>query len=346
MVFACALIGSLLCGPPSALAAARHYRLAVLELETDDVHDAFAHSFTESVRSTVRERSDTTLVETKVSLTQLSMAQDCAIADSDCLAKIARGLEVDGFLFGKLTHEGGVPVAILRRYDLRREAVDGSGLANFSSRDSSAEELQQQSEKLTTELLGTAPKPNPAAAQLRVEPPPASAPASVTEEEAVAPEPQAETSPAGSGIGARKIAGWALLGGAVASAGMSVLSFVEIDRAAHNASYERYRMSVGQMNAGVRDVCEEASAGKRYGFSATGLHDVKSACTTGTTFEVLQFIFIGTAILTGGLATYLLATDGAEEATPTATAAVSRFSLRPHVAIAGRSASLTARLRF
>jgi hypothetical protein len=332
-----------------AESAEQPYRLSVLELETDDVHDEFAHTFTESLRTQVRSRADYTLVETKVSLVQLSMAQDCTTAQPECLAKIARGLEVDGFLFGKLTHEGGAPVAVLRRYDARKRLVDGSGLANFESHEASATELEQQAVALTTDLLGQAP-PKPTAAVvppseaqpvLKLQPttPPESLPAA---ENAANPLDDATTE--SSGIGGQRIAGYALIGGAVVFAGLSVLSFVQIDHAVHDASYERYRMSVGQMNASVRDVCDEASAGRRYGVANATFRDAKSACSTGTTFEILQFVFIGSAILSGGLATYLLATDSSSSERARATAERQRFTLRP--GLAGRGGTLTARFRF
>ena len=97
-----------------------------------------------------------------------------------------------------------------------------------------------------------------------------------------------------------------MLGAAVVSAGLTVLSFVEINQSVHDPSFEAYRLAVGQNDVRATDVCDEAGTGKRYGLSDANFRDVRSACSTGQTFEVLQYVFLGTAVVTGGLATFLL----------------------------------------
>jgi hypothetical protein len=148
--------------------------------------------------------------------------------------------------------------------------------------------------------------------------------------------------PAGS-LSARKVAGFVLLGGAAASVGMSVLSFVQVDRAANNASFQDYRGLVGSNNATAKDVCDEASAGKRYGQSPDNFKQVKSSCSTGSTFEVLQYVFIGGALVTGGLATWFLFGGGDSKEKVHATG-LEHITLHPAIGRGG--ASLSARMRF
>lgn len=320
----------------SAWAATVHadYRLGLMQLESDEVgEDAFAPAFFEQLRTALKDRGDISLVETKVSLSQLSTAQGCSTSEPTCLARIALQLELDGFLFGKWTREGGDPIVVVRRYDTRSASVDGSALASFGSRDTSPAALQREAGKVVVALLGESPQPSAAT--------PAEAPATPSVKPAALAQESTPSQSSGSSV--RAIAGYALLVAAAASAGMAVFSFVQVDRASKDDAFADYRRSVGQAMPQVVDVCDEADAGKRYNLSASDFRDVKSACSKGATFEILQFVFIGGAIATGGLAALLLATGG-DERPPSERAELPRFQLRPSV---GRSsAMLDAQLRF
>jgi hypothetical protein len=322
-----------LCAHQVVHADAAPYRIGVLELESDDIDDAFARTFAEHLRLALTERENVQLVPTHVSLAQLSLAQNCDTAENDCLARIARGLDVDGFVFGTVTREQGTPSASLQRYDLASETIEGSALGKFKVANAEAAELDRTASNVVSELYGEAKVPveAPVVVQPRI---------AVANLRVPAPQPAVEPT----GISARRVASYALIGGAVVSAGLSVFSFVQVDRAQHSANYQAYRMAVGQQNPMARDVCNEASAGRQYGLANPNFHDAKSACSTGSIFEVLQYVFLGTTVLTGGLATYLLASDGPERAR--ARLDKERFTLRPTPNIAAKSLTLTARLRF
>ncbi|HKP55093.1 MAG TPA: hypothetical protein VJV78_00150 [Polyangiales bacterium] len=314
----------------TAAAQSGEYRLAVLELESDELQDKLAEALADQLRDALEKRSDYTLHATHVSLAQLSLGQNCDIARISCLAAIARNLKLDGFLFGKVTHEGGAPVAVMRRYDLWSESVDRSALASFTSGTPDAAELEHAADKVLDELLG----PAPGAAAPKV----ALAPAVAAP---LPPPHKLESEDSGSNGGL--IAGYALLGGAVLSAGLSVLSIVQVDQAEKDPTFERYRLAVGNRSTGVSDVCDEAAAGKNYGLNPASFNDVKSTCTRGMTFEILQYVFIGSAVVTGGLAAFFLSTSGGSDK-ERAQLKTGDVTLHPSV---GRSGfALKAKMRF
>jgi len=326
----CAL-GMCFAAATTSPAFAREYRLGVLQIENDDVYDdALAPLFMQHLRAVLAERSDVLPVETNVTLTQLSLGQACNVSESSCLLRITSSLHVDGILFGKLTHEGGEPVAILRRYDARSASIDASALVTLGSQATTDAAIHTEAEKLVTALLGEAPAaPQPAAA------PKPSAPAPVLK---VTEEPAPQNN---GGVSARTVVGYSLLGGAAVSVGLTVLSFLQIDRAENNRNFENYRVAVGQANTTTKDVCDEASSGKRYGLNEANFRDVKRSCSSGMTFEVLQYVFLGSAVLTGGLATFLLLGGGEADQRE---AGPKHISLRPNITRSG--VSVTARMHF
>jgi len=341
-----ALCGATLClsfviALSSSRVCAQTPRLGLLQLESEDVQDdALAPRLTQELREQLSSRADYTLVDnTKVTLHQVSLGQNCNPSDASCLQKIADSLKLDGLLFGKVTHEGGVPIAVTRRYDKKSNTVQSWAIVSFESSTVTDAQLTEQTQTLVATLLG-GNEPEDESVEAAPEPAPASLTPQPAEGSAITESLQEKRS-LSSGMSLRTVAGIALLGGAAASVGMSIFSFTQVNSAQHNSSYESYRMAVGQMNASVKDVCSEADAGKRYGLSQDGFRDVKRSCSSGQTFEVLQYVFIGSAILTGGLATYLLV-GGKSDTPPPSDAA--RLSFHPSVGRGG--ASLTARLQF
>ena len=360
--------GEGLCLSKARAQAAKPYRLGLLQLESDAVHeDTVAPALMAELRNALPKRTDYELVDTHVSLTQLSLAEDCIVTELSCLAQISEKLTLDGFVFGKVTHDDGeVPMASFRRFDRAQGAIQSTAIISFGSERFSQERLQAEVHQLLNKLLGPGPKQAlaaivaPAAAPVTATPAPTPPPAPVAEA-APAPAPAAaETAAAApakpadpvvapdevdpkTGISGRKLAGYVLLGGAAASVGMSVLSFVQVDRAASNTSFQEYRGLVGANNATAKDVCDEANAGKRYNQRPEFINQVKSSCSLGSTFEVLQYVFIGSALVTGGLATFLLLGGGDSKERAQATG-LNHITLHPSIGKGG--ASLSARMRF
>jgi hypothetical protein len=308
------------------------YRLAILDLESDDVHDNFAGELTKRLDAAMTSRTSYRLHETHVSLLQLSLSQNCDPAQAECLGVLAVQLQVDGFIFGKVTHEGGAPVALLRRYDMKSQSVDRTSLVTFASREVQPADLERGAEHLLNDLLGP-----PSATSTALVAPPLAAGAAAAD----AGQPGAEST----GISGRTTLGYALIAGSLLAAGMTAVSFIEVYDAEQNANYTRYRYAVGDSNPGVSNVCHEADAGHMYGLDAASFKEAQSSCHLGNTFEVLQFVFLGTALVTGGIGAYLLATDDTEtEPSPTKKPSTASWHVRPNFAF-GR-AGLDARVSF
>jgi len=145
--------------------------------------------------------------------------------------------------------------------------------------------------------------------------------------------------------------GWTLVGVSGASLIGAVASMAIISDVNDDPLYEDYRDAVARGNDRVRmanrpqevedDVCEAAEIGLDYGFSAPNLQKVNDLCSKGATFEVLQWVFLGTAVAAGGAGAYLLLTSNSEPAEPSPAA---KLTLQPRWS-PGRG-SLSATLRF
>jgi hypothetical protein len=124
---------------------------------------------------------------------------------------------------------------------------------------------------------------------------------------------------------------------------LTVLSFIEIDRADGNADFVNYAKAVGRMKPTADDVCDEIDAGERYGVSDKTFAGASSKCSSGHTYQALQFVFIGAALVSGGLSAYMLLGD---DDAPGETARSSRGSLAFQPLITRKSQGFSARLRF
>jgi len=149
------------------------------------------------------------------------------------------------------------------------------------------------------------------------------------------------------GGGSLEWLGWTLVGVSAASlVGVGVSALV-VSGVEDDDLYQEYRDRIARDNAlagmtVVDDICEEADAGLPHGLSNAEVVEVADLCSKADTFEVLQWVFLGTAVVAGGAGAYILLTDDGGDSDEAARKAT--FALRPSF---GRdSAHLQATLRF
>ncbi|HEX7481754.1 MAG TPA: hypothetical protein VF331_28365 [Polyangiales bacterium] len=325
-------------------------KVAVLALASDRAGDKLCAEFSDALRDQLKASEGYELDDARASLDQLGMAQDCDVTADDCLATIAKRLAVHGFVYGTISVAASGELTVRANlFDTASASVQQTASVTLSKKDASAAEIKDRARSLADELLGRRH------AVLRSELLPveggaAAASASESRADAAAeaaphaePDLGPQEPPRSRGLSARRVAGFALLGTAAVSVGLSALSFVEIDRAQGDQAYDNYRRAVGAMNPKASDVCSEADASKAYGVDARSLGAVRDKCSLGKTYEVLQFVFMGTALASGALSAYFLlsANDSGERATLTGARSL---ALRP--VIERRALGLSARMHF
>jgi PEGA domain len=133
--------------------------------------------------------------------------------------------------------------------------------------------------------------------------------------------------------------GYTLIGVGGASILGLAASMLVVNNINEDATYQKYSSA---LPASIDDLCVEAESGNAHGMTAKELDDVVSMCGTGSTFEVLQYVFLGTALVGGGVGAYILLTD--KERGAQAHAGGPGLALTP--TLSTRSALLTAKLTF
>ena len=133
------------------------------------------------------------------------------------------------------------------------------------------------------------------------------------------------------GVGAASAIAW--------GASMYVIEF-QYNR---NTTYKRYKDSYQNR---TDDACDAALKGENPGRLTAGeLSDFQGRCRTGRTFQVLQWVFLGAAVVAAGSGIFVLLSDGGgSHGTETALRPLPRLALEP--IIDRRSFSLQATLRF
>lgn len=299
--------------------------LAVLGLSSETADEEVARALTDKLRAKAAGSPQWTLSSTGASLDQMMMVHDCEAADTACLAETAKGLDVEQLIYGKIERESGTKAL---HAEVNLYAPPGGRSASADIEDPKA--LDAVATDLVRQL-SAAPEPEPTAAAAAVEPTPAPLEAA----------PEAEPTPADSSPTSLKWLGYTLVGVSIASVGVAVYSWVRIDSAGDNAAFRMYRQQAGAMDPMASDVCVSADSGLRYGVDEATFAQVRDQCSAGHTFEVLQYVFLGAAVVSGGIGAYILLTD--DDASDSASTP-RRLALRPMVG-AG-SASLTATLAF
>ena len=110
-------------------------------------------------------------------------------------------------------------------------------------------------------------------------------------------------------------------------------------RRGDDPTFLKYRDLVAQNDPAATDVCALADQGLPFG-PRSNVSDGDEMCNTADVAEVLQYVLLGTAVVSGGIGIYLLASAPDSEETLT----VGAVRLTPRVG--RKSAGLDARLNF
>lgn len=145
--------------------------------------------------------------------------------------------------------------------------------------------------------------------------------------------------------------GWTLIGTSGVLLGGAIVSWVWIDSIDNDPTFQEYREIVGRQNPEADDVCDEVN---HYIYAASETsgtpeerakqEDVQVMCYRADVLEVLQYVFIGTAVLTAGFGTYILITGSDSTSAEAKRDEASSFVLRPRVG--RRSAYISATVSF
>jgi hypothetical protein len=154
--------------------------------------------------------------------------------------------------------------------------------------------------------------------------------------------------------------GWTLLGlGAASFIGMGA-SWIIIEGVQNDTLFVQYRDVVDQWNKQnakspmpmepITDLCVPAGMGETYasantmqGFTPDEVKQVADKCQTAETFELLQWVFLSTGVVTSGVGLYIVLSSSGHSSSEHA-AQRPTLSLQP--AFSPRAASLSATLRF
>jgi len=315
-------------GSAQPLAAQPRKQVAVLSLESDMVTDDVAKGLRQAVCDALSARPDWEVHETQVSLAQLSFAHDCSPTEATCLRAITEQFELDSLVFGRISRREDEIVVHLSRFEPQAGAVERNADAAFASQAVTPESLEAQGRVLTSQLFD--------ARALNV------AQSDATTESSAQLARSLKPAADSGGVSGRAVAGYSLLGAAALSAGLSVFSFVQIQNAQDDAGFNNYRRAVGRMAPEVQDVCSEVDAGKSYSVSGSDFERSIISCNRGQTYQLLQFVFLGSALITGGLGAYLLLGDRPERARAEPRAR----ALQLHPRFSRSSAELSAQWQF
>jgi hypothetical protein len=311
--------------------------VAVLGLTSDDGDDGLATSVTRAVRNEVESDDRYEVSSSHVSLAQMTMAQDCEISDAQCRIAVAGALKVDRVVYGSVHRANRRTYEVELHMANRRDGTETRAVRAISTRDTSDAAFARVATELLAELRGEQPQHDETAGPTPV----ATVAPKVTpieEHDGSGPpvsEPKQDSEP-----GSNNWIGYTLIGVAVAATVMTAVSWMQIDKAQNDPGLAKYRKAVPYEL--VKDACDEAKHGNTYGVTTDVLDDARSACRQGRTFEVLQYVFLGTAIASAGVGAYFLLDDDGES--ETASASHRAFALVPHVST--HDAALDLRVRF
>jgi hypothetical protein len=316
-------------------AAAQRPSVAVLGVASEEGDDDLAAALTSALRAELENDEAVKLSNSRASLSQMTMLQDCDIVEADCRMKVGKAANADQVLYGGLRRAGTRGHEVEVHLFMTQDGKDAMARRALPSGESSEAHLSGHARALLAALRGEAPAAQPPVAAPTDEGPPPVA--TVTPDVEPLEEAQADTAepPPSQARSSNDWLGYTLLGVAAVSAGLTVFSWTQIKAAETDEHFVAYGNAVYVNDPSVKDVCEKASGNMptRYGVDDQTLLGARSACDQGETFDLLQYVFLGATLVSAGLGTYFLLDDEGEGGA----ASSGELSLRARV---GRSSGL------
>ncbi len=284
LLYALVAAFTLISAPPARAAA--DATVAVLGLRAPDGDDQVARELTQDLRDYASRIPGWQLEPSEVSLEQLMLLQGCAEPDLACLAQIASDLQADHIISGAVER---IQETGSKRHDFqtqifyfnsRTRRIDKRVRAKIPYNKSSGEHLEDRARRYITRFAGKQP------AERVVEVASESPSRSVSGKSLQAPTDSSAPRlwPA--------VTTFTMAG---AFLGLTAWSWVTIKNVESDPAFRAARIQAGP---GVNDICS--------GDGAFRTPEVNSLCNKANRHETLQWVFLGGAVLSTGIGTWLL----------------------------------------
>lgn len=317
--------------------------VVVLGLTSVDGDDEYARNLTGAMRHAATSVRGWSVSERDVALANLELVAGCEAPDPACLAQIATTVGAQRLIFGTISRTSGEPYEFavsVHSFSAASGQIEENVDRNLPSTRTDIDDLREPAASLINALanvprVGTIRVTATAGQEVRIDGTAVgttdgggsyvasdvaagshqvtvgTAPAqtvSVSEgSEAVV---AIQTSGGGGGGGGGPSVNWAavaLLAGAGLGIVGTVVSWAELLSLSNDQAYNDYRMSLGAAGLSGDVACNDSSIARLgSGPAAAHVHDV---CNQGSTFEILQYVFLGVAVAAGATGIVLLVMD-------------------------------------
>lgn len=356
----------------SAATARAQETVVVLGLTSVDGDDEYARNLTGALRHAAHSVRGWSVSERDVALANLELVAGCEAPDPACLAQIATTVEAQRLIFGTISRTAGdhYEFAVsVHSFSVASGQVEENVDRNLPSSRMDIDDLREPASSIIDALanvprVGTIRVTATAGQEVRIdgsavgttdsggtfvatdvaagphEVTVGSAPAqSVTVSEGSEAMVAIAATSSGGGGGGPSInwAAVALLAGAGLALVGTIVSWAELLTLSNDQAYNQYRMDLGTTYGLTGDVACQDSSIARLGTGPTAGH-IHDVCNQGSTFEILQYVFLGVAVAAGATGVILLVLDGSNSHEEQTVSLVPSFG--------PNQGSLTLRMRF
>ena len=324
----------------SAARARAQETVVVLGLTSVDGDDEYARNVTGALRHAASAVRGWSVSERDVALANLELVAGCEAPDPACLAQIASTVEAQRLIFGTISRTSGDHYEFalsVHSFSVASGQVEEDVERSLPSSRMDIDDLREPAAAIIDELaniprVGTIRVSATGGQEVRIdgaavgttdasgtyvasdvatgphEVVVGSAPAQTV---SVSEGAEALVAIAASSGGGGPSINWgavALLAGAGLAIIGTVVSWAQLLTLSNDAAYNQYRMDLGAMGLTGDVACQDSSIA-RLGTGPASAH-IRDVCSQGSTYEILQYVFIGVAAAAGATGIVLLVMDG------------------------------------